>query len=53
MFFFLFFLFADEGIKDPNNITINGPPSTRQRNAIYMLYQAVDGPTLNAVLVAL
>ena len=43
-----------EGIEDPN-ITINGPSSARQRNAIKMAFRwrADDGPTLNASLVAL
>ena len=28
------FTLVDEGRKDPNNITISGPSSARQRNAI-------------------
>ena len=49
-FFFLFLL----GIEDPNT-AINGPPSTRQRNAIEMEFRwrADAGRTLNAGLVAL
>ena len=52
-FFFCFFL-VDEGIEDPN-ITINGPSSARQRNAIQMAFRwwDNDGPTLNAGLVYL
>ena len=45
---------VDVGIQDPNT-AINGPSSTRQRNAIKMLirWRADDGQTLNADLVAL
>ena len=51
--FFLFVFLVDEGIEDPN-VTINGPSSARQRNAILMAFrwQADDDPTLNAGLVA-
>ena len=38
------FFLVDEGRED-SNTTINGPSSTRQRNAIKM---AFDDPTLNA-----
>ena len=48
------FFLVDEMIEDPN-MTINGPSSTRQRNAIEMAFRwrADAGPTLNAGLVAL
>ena len=50
----MFFFLVDEGIEDPN-ITINGPSSACQRNAISMAFRwrADSGPTLNAGLVAL
>ena len=50
---FDFFLF-DEGRKDPNT-TISGPSMAGQRNAVQIAFrwQADDGPTLNAGLVAL
>ena len=53
-FFSFFFFLAVEGLDDPN-ITINGPSSACQRNAIEMAFRwrADDGPTLNASLVAL
>ena len=49
-FFFSFFL-VDEGIDDQNT-TINGPSSTRQRNAILMAFRwrADDCQTLNFVI---
>ena len=42
------------GIEEPN-IAINGPSTAHKRNAIEMAFrwQADDGPTLNAGLVAL
>ena len=45
---------VNKGIENPN-ITINGPSSARQRNAIKMAFRwrADDGTTLNAGLVAL
>ena len=48
------FFLVDEGIENPN-ITIIGPSSVRQRNAIQMAFRwrADVGPTLNAGLVAL
>ena len=51
--FFVFFK-VGEGIED-QNITINGPSSARQRNAIQIAFswRAEDGPTLIAGLVAL
>ena len=51
--FDVFFLF-DEGRKDPNT-TISGPSMASQRNAVQIVFrwQADDGPTLNAGLVAL
>ena len=54
VFFMGFFFLVDEGIEDPIT-TINGPSSARQGNAIEMAFrwQADDGPTLNAGLVAL
>ena len=53
-FFFYFFFYFDEERKDPNT-TFSGPSTARQRNAIYMAFrwQADDGTTLNAGLVAL
>ena len=49
-----FFFIFDEGRKDPNT-TMSGRVSARQRNVIQMAFRwrADDGPTLNAVLVAL
>ena len=54
-FLFLFFVFlVVEGIEDPNT-AINGPSSTRQLNAILMVFRwrADVSPTLIAGLVAL
>ena len=50
----LLFFLVGECIEDPN-VTINGPSSARQRNAISMTFRwrADDGPILNAGLIAL
>ena len=54
MFVFMGFFLVDEGIEDIN-ITINGPSSAHQQNAIEMAFcwWADNGPKLNAGLVAL
>ena len=53
-FYNVFLFLVYEGMED-QNITISGPLLARQRNAIEMAFRwrAVDGPTLNAGLVAL
>ena len=54
MFFFVFVFLVDEGLGDPIT-AINGSTSARQRYVIEMAFSwwADDGPTLNAVLIAL
>ena len=49
---FFCFVLVDKGEEDTNT-AINGPSSARQRNAMAFRWRAVDGPSLNAGLVAL
>ena len=54
VFFFSFSFFLVDGWREEQNVSISGPSSARQRNAIEMAvrWRANIGPPLNAGLVA-